>query len=223
MNELSRKIISDWQVRKTRAQKTAFIEFMQREIPAMKVEQGGLGRSRNLIVGDIESADVIFGAHYDTCARLPFPNLIMPKNIVLTLLYSLLIVIPFILLMKLTFWLLELLSVPFELRSPIAMVVYFAAFLGVFMLGRPNPHTANDNTSGVVMLCELMAHAPENVAFVFFDNEENGLLGSSFFRKRHKKLLKNKLLINFCSFHEVMVTRWPPRFSQATFASSHFV
>ncbi|MBO5868040.1 MAG: M28 family peptidase, partial [Oscillospiraceae bacterium] len=33
-------------------------------------------------------------------------------------------------------------------------------------------------------------------AFIFFDQEEVGLLGSSLFRKQHKKICKEKLLIN---------------------------
>ena len=33
--------------------------------------------------------------------------------------------------------------------------------------------------------------------FVFFDNEEKGLLGSSTFNKEHKETMKEKLLINF--------------------------
>ena len=33
--------------------------------------------------------------------------------------------------------------------------------------------------------------------FVFFDNEEKGLFGSSVFAKEHKKVMKDKLLINF--------------------------
>jgi Zn-dependent M28 family amino/carboxypeptidase len=70
------------------------------------------------------------------------------------------------------------------------------------MGGKPNPHTANDNTSGVITLCELIATMSEEqkaqTAFVFFDNEENGLLGSSFFRKLHKKDgLGKKLMLNF--------------------------
>ena len=46
-----------------------------------------------------------------------------------------------------------------------------------------------------------MERMPEDlrkkVLFVFFDNEENGLLGSSFFRKLHKNELKDKLILNF--------------------------
>lgn len=52
----------------------------------------------------------------------------------------------------------------------------------------------------MVALCELMeALSGEELArtaFVFFDHEESGLFGSAFFRKKHKKCLKDKLLIN---------------------------
>ena len=53
----------------------------------------------------------------------------------------------------------------------------------------------------MITLCELMERMPEElrekVLFVFFDNEENGLLGSAFFRKLHKKELGGKLILNF--------------------------
>ena len=75
-------------------------------------------------------------------------------------------------------------------------------FLLVLLAGPPNPHTVNDNTSGVITLCELMAAlSPEErskVAFVFFDNEESGLFGSRYFARLHKKEgLKDKLVMNF--------------------------
>ena len=35
------------------------------------------------------------------------------------------------------------------------------------------------------------------VAFVFFDNEENGMLGSAFFAKKYKHCMADKLVINF--------------------------
>lgn len=196
MNTLSQRIFDEYQVRKTRKQKTRFIEMMQREIPGLRVEQGGLSRSRNLIVGDPDSARVLITAHYDTCAQLPFPNLIMPKNMAVTLLYGVLIALPFIGLMLLTLWLLSLTKIPEENHSLIAMLVYLASFVGVFFLGRPNPHTANDNTSGVILLTELLPDLPADAALIFFDNEENGLLGSSLYKKKHREAVKNQLLIN---------------------------
>jgi Zn-dependent M28 family amino/carboxypeptidase len=57
----------------------------------------------------------------------------------------------------------------------------------------------NDNTSGVVTLLSIMSSLPEksrsNIAFIFFDNEEKGLLGARFFKCKHKYF--EKLMINF--------------------------
>ncbi len=66
MTDLSREILRDWQVRKTGAQKLRFIEFMQSRLPELRVEEGGAPRCRNLVLGEAESADVVFTAHYDT-------------------------------------------------------------------------------------------------------------------------------------------------------------
>ena len=41
-------------------------------------EKGSLG-AVNLVIGNPETAKVVFTAHYDTCAVLPFPNFITPK------------------------------------------------------------------------------------------------------------------------------------------------
>jgi Zn-dependent M28 family amino/carboxypeptidase len=69
------------------------------------------------------------------------------------------------------------------------------------MKGPANKHTANDNTSGVITLMEIMQALPEEkkneIAFVFFDLEEMGLFGSSGFASKHKKEMKDKLLLNF--------------------------
>ena len=201
MTELSEKILSSYQVRKTKKQKTEFIEFMQREIPALRVEEGGTMKSRNLVVGDVKNARVVLAAHYDTCAVLPFPNLITPKNFLITLLYGILVALPFLILMVGTEILLNYLTDNFYFAYWIALLVFIVSYFGVFMGGAPNKNTVNDNTSGVITLCELMKVCREkgidDVAFVFFDHEEAGLFGSSYFRKLHKKEMKGKLLINF--------------------------
>ena len=99
MTELSEKILKSYQVRKTKSQKDAFIELLRQYYPELQVETGGLGKPRNLVIGDVEKAKVIFTAHYDTCAELPIPNFITPLNIPLYLLYQLLITAPVIVLM----------------------------------------------------------------------------------------------------------------------------
>lgn len=200
MTELSKEILQNYQVRKTKKQKTAFIELMQQHYPELQVETGGFGSPRNLVIGDVRSAKVVFTAHYDTCAELPFPNFITPMNIPLYLLYNLLIAAPVVILMFLamhfgTVWTGEFLV------GYLAMWLIFAAFMWMMIGGKPNPHTMNDNTSGVITLCEtLAAMTPEEqqkAAFVFFDLEEAGLFGSARFAKVHKREMKDKLLVNF--------------------------
>jgi hypothetical protein len=44
------------------------------------VEKASFG-GRNIVIGNPDTAKVLYTAHYDTCARLPFPNFITPKNI----------------------------------------------------------------------------------------------------------------------------------------------
>lgn len=201
MNELSREIFDHYQVRKTKTQKLAFIERMKQHYPELQIEEGGLFHSRNLIIGNVDTAKVICSAHYDTCARLPFPNMITPKNFLFFLCYNLLICIPFFLVLVICLGLLNLVSDAFLLNYWISCIIMFALLLYVFMFGKPNEHTANDNTSGVITLIELMDTLSEEeraqTAFVFFDNEENGLLGSSFFRRKHKDILNRILLFNF--------------------------
>ena len=201
MTDLSREILRDWQVRKTKAQKLRFIEFMKSRLPDLVVEEGGAPRCRNLVLGNPESADVVFTAHYDTCARLPFPNFITPKNLLFYVIYQLLIMLPFFALAALLAFLLIRLGVYEPGAMMLSMFLAMGAMLYMFLFGPANPHTVNDNTSGVVTLCELIGAMSEDerarCAFVFFDHEESGLFGSAFFASRHKRAMKDKLLINF--------------------------
>lgn len=202
MTELSKNILKNWQVRKTGKQKKAFIAMMQEHFPGIQVETGGCPKSRNLILGDLDNAKVVYTAHYDTCARLPFPNFITPKNFWLYLGYQLLIVVAFLAIAGLCYLALSALGVNHLVSFWISYVLYFISFFGIMMFGPANRHTANDNTSGVITLVELYTSMTpeqrEKAAFVFFDNEENGLLGSAALRNAHKKQgIREKLLVNF--------------------------
>lgn len=200
MTGISETILKDYMVRKTKDQKTRFIEYMKGAFPELQVETDKM--NRNLVLGDVASAKVILTAHYDTCAKMPVPNFITPMNMLVYLGYQILIVIPFLLILwavySLTFVLTQMEIVSFW-AGYLAMM---GAMYYLLMGGPANPWTANDNTSGVVTLVELYEAMPRElrsqVAFVFFDNEENGLLGSGAFRKRHKKEnLEQKLVLNF--------------------------
>lgn len=200
MTSLSTLILESYQVRKTNKQKTAFIELMQKHYPELAIQECSFPKCRNLIIGDIDAAQVVLTAHYDTCAQLLFPNFITPKNPLLSILYSLVIVIPLFIAVFLSSFLLSFFSAPMQIHYLASLIIY-VGFMVLLLAGPPNKHTANDNTSGVITLCELLGALDQTqrskVAFVFFDHEETGLIGSSFFRSKYKKQMSDKLLINF--------------------------
>lgn len=200
MTELSQKILESYQIRKTKKQKLAFIDLLREHYPDLQVQEGGLIKCRNVIIGDVENAKVVLTAHYDTCSALPFPNFITPKSPLFTILYTLLIVVPIFIAVLVLNMLLNYLSNNYWLHYFVSVTVYFG-MLALLVLGPPNKHTANDNTSGVITLCELLNAMTEDArskaAFVFFDHEETGLIGSYIFKKQYKAFMKDKLLINF--------------------------
>lgn len=199
MTEIAKEILEKYQIRKTNAQKTAFIDFLRGKFPGLTVESGGLLKSRNLVVGDAGTADVIFTAHYDTCAELPFPNVLTPKNFLLYLLYNVLVIVPVFLGVWLVSYGMARLTENFWVSYWSGMAV-LVLFLFLLFAGKANPHTANDNTSGVVTLCALLTALDDQerarAAFVFFDNEEVGLVGSALFKKMHRAALARRLVVN---------------------------
>ncbi len=199
MTELSQTILERYQIRKTAKQKQGFIDLLQSHFPQLQLQAGGFPKSRNLIIGDVETAKVVLTAHYDTCPKFPVPNFITPKNPLLSILYSIAILIPVFLSVFLLNLLIGLVSDNYWVHYWISLVFYFG-FIYLLLAGPANKHTANDNTSGVVTLCEILQQmSPEDqkkTAVVFFDNEEIGLIGSGLFRKIYKKQMQDKLLVN---------------------------
>ncbi|MDE7262577.1 MAG: Zn-dependent exopeptidase M28 [Oscillospiraceae bacterium] len=204
----SQKIMSGFQVRKSKKQKEAFRAWLCGELEAAgytpKVEKGFA--ARNVVAGDPETAKVIFSAHYDTCAVLPIPNFITPRNLFIYMCYQLLLVIPVFLVIAVAEGVLiaaaEALGVwQIMVLAPVLSMALCFFFCWWILDGPANQHTANDNTSGVITLLETALAMPEEdrekVCFVFFDNEEKGLFGSAAFTKAHKKAKKETLNINF--------------------------
>lgn len=202
MQELSKKILEQYQVRKTKKQKTEFIEMLTAELEAaghqVRVERSGIFRSRNIVTGDLENSRIVLGAHYDTAPVLPFPNFLAPKNLLVYGLYVVLLVAALSLIEFLVGSVIYLLT---DSQFAVSLFLYgiLAFFLGWTMFGRANRHTANDNTSGVITLIEALSceELQGKICCVFFDHEEVGLFGSMAFAGKHKKIMKDKLLMNF--------------------------
>lgn len=204
MTEQSKTLMEKFQVRKSKKQKEGFRAWLCGELEkagySPKVEKSWC--ASNVVAGDPERAKVLFTAHYDTCAVLPFPNFITPRNAVLYILYNLAIFLGlFIVVFLVEFSILVLWEdVPKGLAVNIPPVICII-FCWWLFFGKANRHTANDNSSGVVTLLETALAMPpehrEKVCFVFFDNEERGMFGSSAFAGKHKNVKKNTLNVNF--------------------------
>ena len=204
------EILEKYEIRKSNKEKTVFIEYIKERLAKsgydpetdIAVEEKGHGmfKSRNVVVGNPEEAEVLFGGHYDTCAWMPFPNLMAPTNPVLFWGYQIVLTIMILVCTALVGFLAGLITGSGE-------VAYFTFLFALILLmiqlmfGIRNKHTANDNTSGIITLTRILESLPQEqrkkVCVIYFDNEEKGLFGSAFFYRKHKKQIKGKMLINF--------------------------
>ena len=186
-------------VRRTKEQKENFRKYALDEAKKLgidaKVET--IKEHNNVVIGNPETAKVIFTAHYDTPAASLFPNLMMPRNRILAYLYVFgYPIIISLLSLAVSYGIVKLCNLPFELTAVIFIVLYLGSF---YLMTRAftNKHNKNDNTSGVASILSLMAeNKGKDVAYILFDNEEKGLLGSKTYNKEHKNILENKLVIN---------------------------
>ncbi len=195
-------VLHKYEIRKTKKQKSAFITavtaYAQSQRYSVKLETGSRG-VRNIVIGDPSRAKYLVTAHYDTPASIGLPNFITPNNPVSFILIQCLILIPFFVVAFLAGWLVSLATDNEALIFWAAYIAYFG-MLFLMLFGPANRHNANDNTSGVITVLETMASMPENqrhrVCFVLFDQEEKGLVGSSVYRKAHKKEVENQIVLN---------------------------
>ena len=209
MTNTTKEIFEKHEVRKTKEQRAAFrrylVEYAVSQGYEAKEEKAARGAT-NVIIGNPATADVVYTAHYDTCAVMPLPNFITPKCIPIYILYQVIVsLIVYIIPFSIMF------SSPYVLESTDSNVLYLLTLLGGYALlllftflmiaGPANKHTANDNTSGITLLCDIMTEMPtelrDKVAYIFFDLEEMGTLGSKGYALKHKANAKKMLVVNF--------------------------
>lgn len=195
-------ILRVFPVRKTKSQKQAFRDAIQSYLAAVgydaAIEKGKMG-AKNIVFGNPETASYLITAHYDTPAAMPFPNLITPCSFLPFLGYQLLITIMILLIAFMPVLILVSLGMRADNASRIWHLSLYA-ILALMLIGPANKRNANDNTSGVVTVLEIAKSMPESyrnkVCFVLFDLEEAGLIGSSSYRKAHKKQTDNQIILN---------------------------
>lgn len=202
MIETPMDVFTAFPVRKTKRQKQAFRDAMQAYAASMgydsRVEQGSLG-SRNLVIGNPGQADYLVTAHYDTCARLPIPNFLIPCNLWLFLLWQAALVLLILGVCIVGGLAVGLLTSSGKIGAWCGSLMVWV-ILALMLVGPANPSNANDNTSGVVALLEIAKSMPVNqrkkAAFVLFDLEEAGLIGSASYRKAHKAQTDRQMVLN---------------------------
>lgn len=195
-------------VRRTKEEKKAFQNYVLEYINTKT--QSGLnaqlettkdGKNENIIIGNPLEAKVVCTAHYDTPMHSLFPNIMIPRNKAVFLLYQF---VPVLLLVIISFAPIFVIHKVHPLTSRqvalIFLIIYYVAYYLMYF-ARKNPNNYNDNTSGVALLLtlaeKLSAEQAKDVAFILFDNEEKGKKGSKAYVKDHKDIMGKKFLLNF--------------------------
>lgn len=193
INSLEKEINTNYKVRYHKKEKQAFRDFIlkiaREEGYNPFIQQSS--HSKNIVFGDIQNAEILIGAHYDTPFFSRHITIItrafgywLGQIILILIIFPLFLLTNYlsgILIANLTQ------SLPNSLAYIILGFGVLIGFITPLLLLIPfpfaNPNNANDNTSGVLGVLSIIQVLPKElhnkVAFVLFDNEEWGLLGSS--------------------------------------------
>ncbi len=194
MNRLTDIIKEKYVIRHTKKQKSDFRDFIVSELEKdgiyAKTESGNNGGIpvHNIVIGDVKTAKYLITAHYDTPNTSLFPIVMFADSFLLSLMGQLAAFVPLILLSV----------IAARSIGPAASLaaLYGGMFVGMFAF--TNKNNFNDNTSGVLTVLEILysltGEDREKCAFVLFDNEEKGLLGSAHLYKKYKN---RSVVLNF--------------------------
>lgn len=213
INEIANALVSEHIARMSRSHKSNFRDFVVEYSKSLgyeaKVDDCFL--AKNVIVGDPKKAKIVLTAHYDTPPNLPFD--FVKKQAVGLGVGSLALAGLGLIFTDLALknGSPQMIESAMNVAKGIAAIPTLAmagstglALYSMGLLGGENKNNYDDNTSGVLTLITLMNYykslPPEQrdeIAFVFFDNEEKGLLGSLCHRVKHLKKCKNQQFLNF--------------------------
>ena len=194
-------LVEKFPIRRSKEQKEAFRVWAVEQAAQMgyQARVESLKDHHNVVIGDPETAQAIFTAHYDTPAGFFLPNLMTPRNRWFFYLRQVGMILLFILIAAAVGVPVGLLTGDGDTGFRIGWLVYMALALSMLM-GPANKHNVNDNTSGLAAIFETMARIPEEnrakAAFILFDNEEKGLLGSKAYAKAHPAVKENGFIVN---------------------------
>lgn len=207
MSKYADRIAKDFPVRCKAQEKEKFRIWLMAALkemgyhPALQSKDSPInfgGQVTNVVVGDPETAKLIFIAHYDTGIKPLLPPLIMPTRPVTAFLYLALTPVCTLLgSFVLSFALTYVLNAP-QWTLPLFLVLLVASMF-YLRFGPSETRNLNDNTSGVVALLETAAALTPRyrgeVAFAFLDGGMGGMAGAKSFRAKYPSS-KNKTVVN---------------------------
>ncbi|WP_099203447.1 M28 family peptidase [Miniphocaeibacter massiliensis] len=201
MRENINELIEKYQVRKSYTEKTKFIEWVDEKTKSLDYNltiDKYSKKGRNIIIGNVETSEMIFTAHYDTQANFFIP-MFMGVSWFGFILGQLYLLIAMFFIPILTNIILSKFVNDF-IATYISLIVLILVTLQM-QFGYANKNTVNDNTSGVATIFSIMEDLPKEfknkVSFVLFDQEEIGLIGSTNFNNKYRNVIEEKPLINF--------------------------
>ncbi|HEY8362672.1 MAG TPA: M28 family peptidase [Tissierellaceae bacterium] len=196
-------IIKKYGIRFFPRQKEKFREYIKDEMEKLGWDTEII--KKNIVVGDVEKAEYVFTAHYDTPGKIPnFLRYLLEifghlKQIQAIIVFFIMYYIYRFAITKLV----DLNIIPIFVSDLLQILPALVIIIAIFI---PNRSNYNDNTSGVLTLLNI-AHEismknldKEKIAYIFFNNEEWGLLGSAAMKKHFKKKkidISKKKVINF--------------------------
>lgn len=199
MKDYLNEINALFPIRRRDEEKNKFYNYVRGELGESRVKRETLqGNHNNIIIGDPTQAQVVFTAHYDTPGASLVPNLMFPASKIIGIVINLIFPIVLALLsVVIALAVASLLGLYERYAALIYVVLYFGLFYCTTRLF-PNKHNKNDNTSGVATVMSLATQINDGrVAFILFDNEEKGLLGSKAYTKKYNGILQDRLIVNF--------------------------
>jgi len=217
MYKVAEVLLHEHGARMTRKHKSMFREFIAELSNSLgyksKIEDCFL--AKNVVVGDPKTAEIVLTAHYDTPPNMPFDAIM--KQIVglgvgtVGLMGVGMLFTDYVINNCSAENMSQMMNIAMAFNLvPLLSAVGFTG-MGAYtfgLAGGENKKNYDDNTSGVLTLISLMNYYKDlpdeekkKIAFVFFDNEEKGLVGSLCYRARHSlaqyKKVRNQNFINF--------------------------
>lgn len=211
LNKIAEAVASEHGARMKRSHKKDFREFISEIATSMgydaKIEKNLF--AHNVVIGNPETAEIVLTAHYDTPPNMPYhfvKKQVSTFGVALPVALGVGVILTRYAINSQNSDLLEFMLNTLQ-GSTYLLDGVAAASLGIGLysfglLGGENKNNYDDNSSGIIALLALMNYyrnLPESernkIAFVMFDNEEKGLIGSLCYASKHR--IKNQNFLNF--------------------------